>query len=81
MTLVILGGKPLKRALIGTLRVYLDRVSMPIVYGIAAVGIGVISYSAGGGGGGGRLWRKSRRPLPAISPGLSPLPASRARRR
>ena len=52
MTLVILGGKPLKRALIGTLRVYLDRVSMPIVYGIAAIGIGVISYSAGGGGGG-----------------------------
>ena len=65
----------MKRALIETPRVYLDRVSKPIVYGIAAlgltlaVGIGVISYSAGGGGGG-RLWRKSRRPLPAISPGF-----------
>ena len=64
----------MKRALIETPRVYLDRVSKPIVYGIAAlgltlaVGIGVISYSAGGGGG--RLWRKSRRPLPAISPGF-----------
>ena len=70
----------MKRALIETPRVYLDRVSKPIVYGIAAlgltlaIGIGVISYSAGGGGGGGggggRLWRKSRRPLPAISPGF-----------
>ena len=64
----------MKRALIETPRVYLDRVSKPIVYGIAAlgltlaIGIGVISYSAGGGGGG--LWRKSRRPLPAISPGF-----------
>ena len=49
----------MKRALIETPRVYLDRVSKPIVYGIAAlgltlaIGIGVISYSAGGGGGGG----------------------------
>ncbi len=65
----------MKRALIETPRVYFDRVSKPIVYGIAAlgltlaIGIGVISYSAGGGGGG-RLWRKSRRPLPAISPGF-----------
>lgn len=58
MTLVILGGKPLKRALIETPRVYLDRVSKPIVYGIAAlgltlaIGIGVISYGGIGGGGG-----------------------------
>ena len=48
----------MKRALIETPRVYLDRVSKPIVYGIAAlgltlaIGIGVISYSAGGGGAG-----------------------------
>lgn len=67
MTLVILGGKPLKRALIETPRVYLDRVSKPIVYGIAAlgltlaIGIGVISYGGiGGGGYGSRAAARSR---------------------
>ena len=71
MTLVILGGKPLKRALIGTLRVYLDRVSMPIVYGIAAIGIGVISYSAGGGGG--QVMAQEPPPAPGYFAGLEPI--------